>query len=361
MGTYHLERLSVMLVEDNAFVRDTLSNLLRSFEIRKLVTCENGVQAIDFLKTAGGPNNPGGVDLIISDLIMSPANGLLLLRWVRAAKESPNRFMPFIMMSGAADNDYVNAARDMGVSEFLAKPFSVDSVYKRLMELIDYPRQFVTTHNYHGPDRRRRKEPAPNGVERREATDDDITIVYSGEKKQAKKDSGVWYFRLPNRLKEKVGGMGMKGGGSLPQDLLEQAEAELDRSSASFTDWALEYLSQLSNLCTEALLAPGARGDHFHKINLLAHELRGQGGTFGYPLISVFGKMLYECTMEGCKETDASVEVVKAHIDAMRAVLREKIMGDGGVIGRELLQGLQQAVKEKTGQILKVEDDEPGW
>lgn len=361
VGNYHLDRLSVMLVEDNSFVRDTMSNLLRSFEIRKLVTCENGVQAIDFLKTAGGPNNPGGVDLIISDLLMSPANGLLLLRWVRAAKESPNRFMPFVMMSGAADNDYVNAARDMGVSEFLSKPFSVDSVYKRLMELIDHPRQFVTTHNYHGPDRRRRKEPAPNGVERRVATEDDVTLVYSGEKKKAKKDTGVWYFRLPNRLKEKVGGMGMKGGGQLPQELLEQAELELNRSSASFTDWALEYLSQLANLCTEALLAPGARGEHFHKINLLAHELRGQGGTFGYPLISVFGKMLYECTLEGCKETDASVEVVKAHVDAMRAVLREKVMGDGGVLGRELLQGLQIAVKEKTGQVLKVEDDAAGW
>ena len=195
MARYHLDRLSVMLVEDNAFVRDTLANLLRSFEIRKLVTCENGVQAIEYLKTAGGPNNPGGVDFIISDLVMSPANGLLLLRWVRAAKESPNRFMPFIMLSGAADNEYVNAARDMGVSEFLAKPFSVDSVYKRVMELIDYPRQFVTTPNYHGPDRRRRRE-MPPGAERRESTEDDVTIVYSGEKKKAKNDTGVWYFRL---------------------------------------------------------------------------------------------------------------------------------------------------------------------
>jgi len=361
VGTYHLDRLSVMLVEDNAFVRDTFANILRSFEVRKLVTCENGVQAIDFLKTAGGPNNPGGVDLIISDLIMSPANGLLLLRWVRAAKESPNRFIPFMMMSGAADNEFVHAARDMGVTEFLSKPFSVGSVYKRFMEVIDYPRQFVTTHNFHGPDRRRKKEPAPNGVERREATEDDVTIVYGSDKKKAKNDTGVWYFRLPNRLKEKVGGMGMKGGGSLPKDLLEQAEAELERSVVSFTDWALEYLSQLSNLCTEALLAPGARGEHFHKINLLAHELRGQGGTFGYPLISVFGKMLYECTLEGCKETDAAVEVVKAHVDAMRAVLREEILGDGGTLGRELLQGLQYAVKEKTGQVLSVDDSDQGW
>ena len=32
------------------------------------------------------------------------------------------------------------------------------------------------------------------------------------------------------------------------------------------------------------------------KINILAHELRGQGGVFGYRLISEFGESLYNGT-----------------------------------------------------------------
>ena len=62
-------------------------------------------------------------------------------------------------------------------------------------------------------------------------------------------------------------------------------------------------------------------------------------------MITVFGKMLYDATRRGCREDDNAVGIVKAHIDAMRAVLREKVAGDGGKIGRELLASLQKAIE----------------
>ncbi len=129
-------------------------------------------------------------------------------------------------------------------------------------------------------------------------------------------------------------------------DLLEEAEAHLERAALDFTDWANNYLSQLAKLCAEALTKKGSRDTYFEQINLLAHELRGQGGTFGYPLITIFGKMLYECTGKGCRGDDTAVDIVKAHIDAMRAVLREKIAGDGGEVGRALMEMLKEAVKK---------------
>ena len=113
-------------------------------------------------------------------------------------------------------------------------------------------------------------------------------------------------------------------------------------------EWAHGCLAKLSDLCTEALMHPERRNKHFEEINLLAHELRGQGGTFGYPLITIFGKMLYEVTGKGCNENDAAVEIVKAHVDTMRAVLREKIAGDGGEIGRTLHKSLQAAIDKHT-------------
>ena len=79
---------------------------------------------------------------------------------------------------------------------------------------------------------------------------------------------------------------------------------------------------------------------------MLAHELRGQGGTFGYPLITTFGKMLYESTLEGCREDDRAVEMIKAHIDSISVVIREKVSGDGGKLGRELLASLKAALEK---------------
>ena len=99
--------------------------MLRGFGFGRVMTAEHGAEAVEYFKTLHG--NPQmraslGLDIVISDLIMTPIDGLLLLRWMRTAKESPDRFVPIIMLSGAADHDYVNQARDLGSTEFLAKP-----------------------------------------------------------------------------------------------------------------------------------------------------------------------------------------------------------------------------------------------
>ncbi len=351
MGIYNFDRFNVFLVEDNTYIRRTMEDLLRNIGFGRIISAANGAEAIQHLKSMGDSKKMVGslaLDIIISDLVMTPINGLLLVRWVRTAKESPNRMIPFIMLSGAADHEYVRSARDLGATEFLAKPFSVQSVYKKILEVVDFPRQFVTTQKYFGPDRRR-KNYGPPDDERRATRDDDVVIVYSGSKiAKPKKPSEVWYFRLPNSLKDKAGGLGSSGPGEIPTELIEEAEEQLERAALDFTDWALGYLAKLSDLCTEALMKPGRRDEYFGEINVLAHELRGQGGTFGYPLISIFGKMLYDVTGEGCREDDNAVEIVKAHIDTMRAVLREKIAGDGGSIGRDLLKSLRAAIEKHS-------------
>ena len=209
MSSFDFSRLGVFVVEDNSYIRVTLENLLRQFRFGRVSSAKDGEEAVEYMKkleSSGG----GTPDIIISDLVMSPINGLLFLRWVRTSKDSFNRMIPFIMLSGAADEEYVNSARDLGVTEFLAKPFSGASVYKHLLKVIEQPRQFVTTTKYFGPDRRR-QEKTP-GQERRLKNEDEVTIVYSADKVvKPKAPTDVWYFRLPNHLKEKAGGAGFKG------------------------------------------------------------------------------------------------------------------------------------------------------
>jgi DNA-binding response OmpR family regulator len=348
VAEYDFSRCSLLLVEDNLYVRNTLEDLLRHFKFSRVSTAENGEAAIDYLKTMKQAGNPGP-DIILSDLVMTPINGLLLLRWARTAKDSPNRMVPFVMVSGAADREYVHSARDLGVTEFLAKPFSASTVYERILEVVDYPRQFVTTQKYFGPDRRRKEGTAPDGTEQRTVKEEDVTIVYSADKVvKSTKPTEVWYWRLPNTLRDKAasgfGGSNVKG--ELPAGLLEEAEQQLERAALDFTTWALEYLAKLADLCTEALMEPGRRSRHFGEIHTLALELRGQGGTFGYPLVSQIGKMLFDLTIEGCREDDNAVEIVKCHVDAMRAVLREKVAGDGGQVGQAVIRGLTDSIKK---------------
>jgi len=135
----------------------------------------------------------------------------------------------------------------------------------------------------------------------------------------------------------------------LPEDVLVAAEQNLKREAEGFLDWAKTYLDRLSKQVTVAKELSGERTGHFEEINLIAHELRGQGGTFGYPLITVFGKSLYDVTKPPCRTDDAGLEIVKAHIDTMRAVLREKIAGDGGELGQQLFKALKLAIAKFSG------------
>jgi CheY-like chemotaxis protein len=350
MVTYAFERLSVFLIEDNAFVRNTLKELLRSFGL-DVRTADNGEKGIAYLKDVARTARTGGAgvpDIVISDLVMKPINGLLMLRWMRMAKDSPNRFLPFVMLSGAADFEYVESARDLGVTEFLAKPFSAMSVYEHLLNVIDRPRPFIATKTYFGPDRRRHAG-GLSGRERRDA-DKTVTVVYSADKVvKPQSPSDVWRFQLPNSLQVKAAGGEVPKGtvGDFPLAVLEEAEQQLERAQLDFTKWAAQYLARLSTLCGDALETSGPRERIFDDINLLALELRGQGGTFGYPLVSQIGKMLFDATVEGCRTDDTGVAIVRAHIDSMRAVLKDKVSGDGGEVGRAVIKGLMQTIEKR--------------
>ena len=345
-----LDRISIMVVEDNEYMLDIMVNSLKRMGFARIQKMKNGKEAVEYLKltSKGFSAAVEPIDIVISDFIMSPVSGVHLLQWLRDDKQSPSRFMPFIMLSGAADRVNVEESRDHGVNDFMAKPFSVENIYKVLQRIIDNPRQFVTTQTYFGPDRRRsNKAGPPKGQERRKEGEGHATIVYSKDKvEKPTTPSDVWLFKLPNYLKQKMGSNAMRQPFVLPDDVLTNAEQALKREADGFLDWAKGYLDKLSRQVVEAKQVSGERGPQFEEINLIAHELRGQGGTFGYPLITVFGKSLYEVTKPPCRQDDAALEIVKAHIDTMRAVLRDKVEGDGGEIGQMLFKALKLAINK---------------
>ena len=182
MGNYSFDRFSILVAEDNNYLRSLMAQSLKAIGVGNIRSADHGGDAIDILRMmAIDPSKAGllSVDIILSNWQMSPVDGLMLLRWVRRHKESPNRFIPFIMVTGYADQDKVAEARDMGVTEILAKPFSVNTLAQRLLQVVDRPRQFVHTPSYFGPDRRRQNLGPSSGEDRRYITEDDIEIVYA--------------------------------------------------------------------------------------------------------------------------------------------------------------------------------------
>ena len=94
-------------------------------------------------------------DIVITDWEMEPLDGIDFTRMVRTAPDSPNPFVPIIMLTAHSSMERVIQARDSGVNEFLTKPVTARGLYTRISTVIESPRQFVRASEYFGPDRRR--------------------------------------------------------------------------------------------------------------------------------------------------------------------------------------------------------------
>jgi hypothetical protein len=161
----------------------------------------------------------------------------------------------------------------------------------------------------------------------------------------------VHIWRLRNRLKDRAlsGGSG-NGPSAFNPEAIERAEAEFAAMAEDYVDWVGDTFADLGREIEAAgELRAEQRGLHWERINRIAHELKGQGGTFGYPLISIVASSLYDCTRSKAPTLDSHVRILKAHADAMTAVVKSRIEGDGGSVGQALLDGLKQAIA-KHGQ-----------
>ncbi len=173
MADYDLERLSVLVVDDSLFLRSLLINSLRILGVGTVNAVEHGGEAIEFLRRVKQDPMKAGVqqvDIVLSNWQMSPVDGMMLLRFIRRHKDSPDRFVPFIMITAYSAPRRVVEARDLGVTEFMTKPFTIQALGEKLITIIEHPRQFVHTRDYFGPDRRRRKLPI-DFPDRRKLTD----------------------------------------------------------------------------------------------------------------------------------------------------------------------------------------------
>lgn len=161
MSGYDFESLKIVVVDDSRPMRSLIKSFLFGFGVKDIAEAEDadsGFKAIvEF--------NP---DIVITDWRMPPADGIELVQRIRMDTDSPNPYLPIIMLTGFTELHRVKQARDAGVTAFLAKPISAAALYKRICTVIDDQRPFVRVGDFFGPDRRAKRRGEPfQGVERR--------------------------------------------------------------------------------------------------------------------------------------------------------------------------------------------------
>src|SRR4051794_8097326 len=152
-----------------------------------------------------------------------------------------------------------------------------------------------------------------------------------------------------NRLQDKVGGRPGQAGAIDPK-LIGAAQAAVGRLTPDYDTQAAKELAAIQAAVAEAQAATARpRLMAVKRIEALTNEMRGAGETFGYPLLSKFGRSLCSFVQDLKDVSDPQMTVIAAHVDAMAAVVTHKIQGDGGAIGRELAIALRKAIDKFRG------------
>lgn len=159
--TEAFRRLKILVVDDNAAMRGLVRTVLSAFGCEMIFEASTARQGVEILRAES-------VDLMILDWKMKPVDGISLVRMLRDPARSPNPYLPVIMLTAYAEPSKVHEARDAGVTEFMAKPFSSDALFRRIQVIINRPRSFVRTKQFFGPDRRRIVKPDYEGPKRRD-------------------------------------------------------------------------------------------------------------------------------------------------------------------------------------------------
>lgn len=157
-----LQGMNVLIVEDDRHMRLLMRNVLFSLGVNDVADAIDGQAAFEVIKSFK-PH------LILCDMRMTPMGGLQFVRTLRAAADNPCRFAPVIMITAYADLATVAEARDVGVTEIMAKPLSAAALEKRITRVMHDPRPFVEAPHFTGPDRRRQAKPDFGGRDRRES------------------------------------------------------------------------------------------------------------------------------------------------------------------------------------------------
>ena len=103
---YDLDRLNVLLVEDDSSMLSLVRDILFSFGINNVQTAQDGSKAYAEMR-----HFPA--DIVITDWMMEPLDGLDFTRMIRTSPDSPNPFVPIVMLTSYSSVKRVIEAREV--------------------------------------------------------------------------------------------------------------------------------------------------------------------------------------------------------------------------------------------------------
>ena len=117
----------ILIVDDSEMNREILTEMLQ--DDFRILEAENGEEALKMLKQYGT-----GISLMLLDIVMPVMNGFEVL--AAMAREHWMDDIPVIMISSEGSEDYIRRAYEMGIADYIRRPFDAKIVYQRVFNTI---------------------------------------------------------------------------------------------------------------------------------------------------------------------------------------------------------------------------------
>ena len=132
-------------------------------------------------------------------------------------------------------------------------------------------------------------------------------------------------------------------GGSL--DYIEDSDDPMAELRQVYLEAVRQDVADLEDLIGKALAESADWAEVCFEMRRITHNVKGQGSSFGYPLMTAVGDSL-SVLLKKTDSPDASAfKLAEAHVASLRLVLNQDIQGSGGTQGAELTKRLTALVE----------------
>ena len=129
--------MKILICDDEALIRNVIKEYL-VVENYQVLEAENGIDAIEVVK-----NND--VDLVIMDIMMPKMDGYQAVREIKKIKD-----IPFIMLSARGEEFDKLVGFDMGIDDYVIKPFSPKELVARVKAVMKRVKREDNSYVYEG-------------------------------------------------------------------------------------------------------------------------------------------------------------------------------------------------------------------
>ena len=330
--------VKLLLVEPDTIQAQMTRKLLFGLGCQKTVTVRSAEEALEVMMDEA-------FDIVLTGWDMKHMSGIDFTLLMRNMPESPNRTIPIVMMSNRASVQDVLHARDCGINEYVARPFSPRALLERFYALAEQPRSFVLCDSFSGPDRRR-----SNPVKK---------LINPSSKKEYKRrppllvsketlsqiDVGdTPYMIMPDyTLKEKVGLY-------VPEEIKQLTsfiETESDRSDVEFIETMLKETEILQRVLHKLQRSPEF-GEHARKqLMQTAFIIKTYALTRRYECAAEVAELLHGFCLRYFRTDDVNHHIIiEKHIESLQVIFYQDYRENAGKTGELLLLELARLIQK---------------